>query len=121
MYMCIHSLFKIIPLSAIIVVFEQSAYSVNEELTTVHPVLTLSNPSAIDITIQVINTDLSTSGKCISTLYVTVADVNLIPHFFHALAIKQYRACHNTQLLLYLALCLSDIHYNRWRLHQWTI
>ena len=67
MYLCIYSLFKIIPLSAIIVVFEQSAYSVNEELITVHPVLKLSNPSAIDITIQVINTDISTSGKYIST------------------------------------------------------
>ena len=48
---------------AIIVTFEESAYSVNEELITVQPVLTLSNPSATDITFQVINTDLSTSGK----------------------------------------------------------
>ena len=112
-----HNLFKIISLSAINVVFEQSAYSVNEELITVHPVLILSNPSAIDITIQVINTDISTSGKDMSTLYVIVADVNLIPQFFHALASKQYRTCHSTQLLLYLALYLLDIHYNRWRLH----
>ena len=55
--------------------FEQSAYSVNEELITVQPVLTLSNPSATDITVQVINTDLSTSGKNI----VSVANVSLIP------------------------------------------
>ena len=60
---------------AIIVAFEQSAYSVNEELSTVQTVLTLSNPSATDITVQVISTDLSTSGKNI----ISVANVSLIP------------------------------------------
>ena len=48
---------------AITVSFKQSAYSVYEELITVHPVLTFSNPSATDITVQVINTDVSTSGN----------------------------------------------------------
>ena len=48
---------------AITVAFEQSTYSVNEEFITVQPVLTFSNPSANDIIVQVINTDVSTSGN----------------------------------------------------------
>ena len=48
---------------AITVSFEQSAYSVNEELIMVQPVLIFSNPSQSDITVQVMNTDVSTSGN----------------------------------------------------------
>ena len=48
---------------AITVTFEQPTYSVSEELITVQPVLVFSNPSQSDITVQVMNTDVSTSGK----------------------------------------------------------
>ena len=38
---------------AIVVSFEQSTYSVNEDGGSVQPVLVLSNPSSTDITVQV--------------------------------------------------------------------
>ena len=57
---------------AITVTFEGPAYSVNEELITVQPVLIFSNPSQSDITVQVTNTDVSTSGKLKRTYVHTV-------------------------------------------------
>ena len=54
---------------AITITFEQSAYSVYEELITVRPVLTFSNPSATDITVQVISSDVTTSGN-LNRLYI---------------------------------------------------
>jgi len=49
---------------AITITFEQPTYIINEDNVTVQPVLIFSNPSATDITVQVINTDVSTtSGK----------------------------------------------------------
>ena len=48
---------------AITVTFNQSSYNVNEELVAVQPVLLFSNPSQSDITIQVVSTNISASGK----------------------------------------------------------
>jgi len=51
-------------IAAITIAFEQPTYVINEDIVTAQPVLIFSNPSATDITIQVINTDVSTkSGK----------------------------------------------------------
>ena len=54
---------------AVTITFEQPTYSIIEDLVTVRPVLTFSNPSQADITVQVINTDISTSGKYILILF----------------------------------------------------
>ena len=47
---------------AITITFEQPTYIINEDNVTVQPVLIFSNPSATDITVQVINTDVSTTS-----------------------------------------------------------
>ena len=43
--------------------FGQSAYSVNENDEPAQAVLVLSNPSSIDITVEVYNTDGSAFGE----------------------------------------------------------
>ena len=43
--------------------FSQSLYSVNENSGSVEIVMILSNPSPSDITVQVINTEGSATGK----------------------------------------------------------
>ena len=48
---------------ATVVSFSQSAYSVDESLTSVQPILFLSNPSSTDLTIEVLTTDISALGK----------------------------------------------------------
>ena len=47
---------------AVVVFFNQSAYSVDES-DVLYPLLALSNPSLTDITIQVFSTDVSTTGR----------------------------------------------------------
>ena len=44
--------------------FNQSTYSVDEDDGRAKPVLTLSNPSSTDITIEVTNTDGLATGEC---------------------------------------------------------
>ena len=48
--------------------FNQSLYNVNEDAGPVQPVLVISNPSSIDITVQVTNTDGSATGEYCSIL-----------------------------------------------------
>ena len=48
--------------------FNQSMYSVNEDVGLAQPVLVISNPSSTDITVQVSNTDESATGECCSIL-----------------------------------------------------
>ena len=55
-------------LLAIMVSFEQSMYSVNENAGPVQLVLVLSNPSSTDITVQVTTTDGSSTGEYCSIL-----------------------------------------------------
>ena len=47
----------------ITILFSQSMYSVNETDGPAQPVLTLSNPSSTDITVQVYNTGGSATGE----------------------------------------------------------
>ena len=55
--------------------FDQSAYSIAEDGGLVQPVLVLSNPSSVDITIQVIDTAATTIGTYIKllTIYLYIA------------------------------------------------
>ena len=48
---------------ATVVSFSQPAYSVDESLTLVQSMLTLTNPSSTDLTVDVLTTDLSALGK----------------------------------------------------------
>ena len=43
--------------------FSQSTYRVNESRGVVQPVLVLSNPSSTDITIEVLNIDITAVGE----------------------------------------------------------
>ena len=52
--------------TAITVSFSQSTYTVGEDDGVVQPVLVLSNPSSTDITVQVISTDNTATGKVIT-------------------------------------------------------
>ena len=45
--------------------FSQSAYSVEETTGVVQPLLVLSNPASIDITVEVSNTDKTARGEYI--------------------------------------------------------
>ena len=47
---------------AVVVFFNQSAYSVDES-DVLYPLLALSNPSLTDITVQVFSTDGSATGE----------------------------------------------------------
>ena len=48
---------------AIVVTFEQSTYSVDEDAGPAQPVLVLSNPSSTDITVQVSDTENTATSK----------------------------------------------------------
>ena len=48
----------------ITITFNQSAYSVNEDNGPAQPVLVLSNPSSIDITVQVSSINGTAGGEC---------------------------------------------------------
>ena len=48
---------------AVSVFFNKSSYNVKENNALVQPVLVLSNPSSIDIAVQVVNTDISATGE----------------------------------------------------------
>lgn len=50
-------------LSDTTVSFDQSTYSVNESDGVVRPYLVLSNPSSTAITIQILNSDISSTGE----------------------------------------------------------
>ena len=52
----------------ITVMFEESTYSVDENDGPAQPVLVLSNPSSMIITVQVTNTDGSATGEYCSIL-----------------------------------------------------
>ena len=54
---------SIINLLVITVMFSQSAYTVNENDEPAQAVLSLSNPSSTDITVEVYNTDGSATGE----------------------------------------------------------
>ena len=56
-------MFITLPFVVCAVSFSQSTYSVNEDDGPAQPVLVLSNPSSINITVQVINTDGSAVGE----------------------------------------------------------
>ena len=43
--------------------FKKSVYRINEGARRVQPVLVLSNPSSSDITITVVNTDVTAYGE----------------------------------------------------------
>ena len=58
MYMCVVGKFL-----AILVNFSQSIYGVNENDGLVQPMLVLSNPSSIDITIRVDTIDREANGE----------------------------------------------------------
>ena len=47
----------------ITVSFNQSTYSVNENSGPVQPVLVLSSPSTVNISVQIMNNDNTASGK----------------------------------------------------------
>ena len=47
----------------ITVAFNQSTYSVNESSGPVQPVLVLSNPSTVNISVQLMNNDNTAIGK----------------------------------------------------------
>ena len=53
---------------AITVMFEQSTYSVDEDSGPAQSVLVLSNPSSMEFTVQVTNTDGSATGEYCSIL-----------------------------------------------------
>ena len=48
--------------------FNQSMYRVNEDTGAAQPVLVISNPSSTDFTVQVTNTDGSSTGEYCSIL-----------------------------------------------------
>ena len=50
-------------LIAVVIMFSQSTYSVNEDDGPVQPVLVLSEPSSTDITVQVFNADGTATGE----------------------------------------------------------
>ena len=52
----------------ITVMFSQSLYSVNEDAGPAQPVLVISNPLLIDITVQVTSSDQSVGGEYCSIL-----------------------------------------------------
>ena len=54
--------------SATTVRFERRTYSVDEDDGPAQPALILSNPSSTDITVQVLNTDGTTTGEYCSIL-----------------------------------------------------
>ena len=57
----------------VIVNFDQSAYRVNQHDGLVQPVLILSIPSSIDVTVKVFSIDVTATGKCcLVTFYITV-------------------------------------------------
>lgn len=58
------------PPVAIEVFFNESMYSVNENEGSVQPVVVLSNPSSIDITVQVTSTAFTATGKPINIVPV---------------------------------------------------
>ena len=57
-------------LIAVIVMFSQSTYNVNEDDGPAQPILVLSNPSEIGIIIQVSNTGGSATGEYCSILII---------------------------------------------------
>ena len=61
-YSCVSN---IINLLVITVMFSQSAYTVNENDEPAQAVLSLSNPSSTDITVEVYNTDGSATGESV--------------------------------------------------------
>ena len=56
-------MYHVICYVVITVSFNQSTYSVNENSGPVQPVLVLSNPSTIDITVEIMNNDNTAIGK----------------------------------------------------------
>ena len=48
--------------------FDQPTYNVNENAGPVQPVLLISEPLSIDITVQIITIDGSATGECYSIL-----------------------------------------------------
>ena len=54
---------------AITVMFSETTYSVGENDGPAQPVLVLSNPSSIEFTVQVTNTDGSATGEYCSILF----------------------------------------------------
>ena len=55
-------------LVAIDVYFSQEAYSVDEYGISVQVVLLFSNPSSFSVTVYVINTDHTATGKCLDII-----------------------------------------------------
>ena len=51
--------------ATIAIAFDQSTYSINEDVGYIQLTLVLSNPSSTDITIQVTTTDKTATGKYI--------------------------------------------------------
>ena len=52
---------------AIAISFTQSMYSVSESVREIQPVLNVSNPSLINITVEVFTTDGTAFGKYVAT------------------------------------------------------
>ena len=62
-------MYIVLYLIAISVRFDNAAYTVNEGDGIVQPLLVLSNPSAFNETVQVINTDITTNGMVAMYVY----------------------------------------------------
>ena len=62
MYIVVYALYLLVD---IVLRFNQTVYRVNEDDGVVHPVLVLSNPSSYDVTIQVIDDEITATSKYI--------------------------------------------------------
>ena len=59
-------MYNVLTFVAVAVFFNQSTYSVDEDEISAKLGLVLSNPSLTDITVQIFNTDVLTTGKYIA-------------------------------------------------------
>ena len=59
----VNCVFHLIYFVAITISFNQSAYSIAEDGGLVQPVLVLSNPPSVDITIRVVDTGTTATGN----------------------------------------------------------
>ena len=62
MHTLLLSLYSMFYIAVVYVFFDQSSYSINENGRPFHPALMLSNPSAIDITVQVADNGNTATG-----------------------------------------------------------
>ena len=77
---------QIFPILAVVLRFTQTTYNIGEGDALVQPMLTLSRPLSTDLTLQVLNSDLSATGKY---RMVQIFEEEIIDEFDKFLVINQ--------------------------------